>query len=251
VDTEDEESEEEGGDKFPNPEEELGSCDLLSESDLFNRQLSVDSNIDNCFQRQHTEDPVALCVRQMRVKNTFITIDEDESSQVGEKPPRRRRARSAPVMKADTTPTFKPALEFPQAPKTSFMTAQAADVGTEGSRYPATDVASANSVLDNDLRLTLPRLPQPSSPPRRFHRVERSSGPALSTPSLVASASLSQAGDFAGLIPNADVPAHALAPFKDSPVRIDSGFGDWPLSQSLPYYAQEPQYLAGPKSKLA
>jgi len=230
----------------PNPEEDLGSCDLMSESDLFNRQLSVDLNLDTGFQRQHTEDPVALRVRQLRVKNTFITIDEDESSQVGEKPPRRRRARSAPVLKADTTPIFKPALEFPQPAKTLLMTAQAADAGTEGPLFPASEVASANSILDNDLGLMLPRLPRPSPPPRRFHRVERSSGPALSTPSLVTSACLSQAGDFAGVILNADVPAHALAPFKHSPVRIDSGLGDWPLSQSLPYYAQEPQYLGEP-----
>jgi len=240
----------------------LGSCDLMSESDLFNRQLTGDLNIDISFQRQHTEDPVALCVRQMRVKNTFITIDEDESSQAGEKPPRRRRARSAPVMKADATPTVKPVLEFPQPPRTSLMTAQPPDAGTEGPLWPASEVTSTDSFSVNDLGLTLQRLPRPSSPPpRRFHCVERSSGPALSTPSLVASASLSQAVEFAGVIPHADVPAHALAPFKDSPVRIDSDLGDWP--QSLPYYAQEPQYLGephfvqprwgppGPKSKLA
>jgi len=32
----------------------------------------------SAFKRQMTEDPAALCVYGMRVKNTFITIDEDE-----------------------------------------------------------------------------------------------------------------------------------------------------------------------------
>jgi len=284
---EDEESQEQGGDHFPKREDELGSIDLdMSESDLLLGQVSGD--IDISFHRQHTEDPVALYVRQMRVKNTFITIDEDESSQVAEtKPPRRRRARSAPAvhsgeggcrfaesLQADTSATSKPVLGFPEP----LMTAQATDTGTEGQLFPASQAADArieaplfpasegpsvDFVLVNDPR-TLPRLPRPSSPPpRRFHHVEGSSGPALSTPSLVASASLSQAENFAGVMPRTKVPAHSLAPFKDSPVRVDSDLGDWPVSQSLPYFAQEPQYIGephfvqprwgppGPKSKLA
>lgn len=258
----DEESEEEGGDKFPSPEED---CDLESESDLFSRQVSGDLNVEISFQRQHTEDPVALCVRQMRVKNTFITIDEDEETAAQK--PRRRRARSAPVMKADAPATSKPVLECPRPPKTPLMTAQAADAATEAPLFHASGGPSADSVLGNDVEQALPCLPRPSTPPpRRFHQVERSCGPALSTPSLVASASLSQAGDLASVVPRAgvhDVPAQALAPFKNSPVRIDSDLGDWATMEALPYFAQEPQYLGephfiqprwgppAPKSKLA
>lgn len=227
---EDGDSDEEGVDKFPSQEPSF-----MSESDLFGRQISADWSLDIGFQRQHTEDPVALCVRQMRVKNTFITIDEDESSQVGETKPRRRRARSAPVMrtKADTTPTSKPAPELPLPTTTSSMTNQVVDTGTtQPPLDEASEGPSADSVSVNDLGMMLPCLPRPSTPPRRpFHHVEHSSGPTLSTPSLVASASLSQAG--------------GMDPLKCCPVRID-GLGDWPSTQAMPYFAKEPECLDEP-----
>jgi len=222
--TQDNDSDQEGWDSHD---------EFFSQSDVFS---CGDMNSEFGWNRQQTEDPVALNVRQMRVKNTFITVIEEEEA--GEKP-RRGRARSAPAMMSDTNDRLQ---ERPQAvpkPKETLPNAETFDFGAEGKPFPTSEDPSADSSSGEDFAMMHlqfgHRLIFPSPP--QFFQVAESCDSAIPAPSLVTPPSLQH---------TASVSTQALALFKDCPLRINSGLSEWPPVQKIPDPAQDPQSFGEP-----
>lgn len=214
--------------------------EFFSQSEDFSRQESIGLGDSFGWNRQQTEDPVALYVRQMRVQNTFITVIEEE--ELGEKP-RRRRARSAPVMRSDTVDRPQSRLQATHKPKEVLPNAETIDFSTEGEPLHTSEDPSADSHSGKDLammHLQFGHAISPS-PPQDFQMA--GSGDSLSAPSFVSSPSVQHA---------ASVPTQALAAckaaFKDCPVRIDSSLNDWPRVQNMPGLSQDPWSNGKPHS---
>lgn len=97
----------------PEPQQEPQNLELAETKSTISgsfveddEDLSIVSPAGGGFQRQLTEDPVALRVCVMRVKNTFITIDEDEclgkddAKEAGKPLCKLVRSKSAPPLRA-------------------------------------------------------------------------------------------------------------------------------------------------------
>lgn len=197
--------------------------EFLSQSDDFSRQASGELGLDSAWKRQQTEDPVALAVREMRVKNTFITVIEEEEEQ-GDEKRRKRRARSAPA----TMSTHKP--------KSALLVAETFDGCAEDEPFNTLEEPSTESPGEDQGMMYLQFGHEAIFPsPRRSFQVADSCDPALSSPSMVSS-SLDQT-----------LPAQSLALFKDCPLRIDSGLNEWrPFAQKIPDPARDPLSLGEP-----
>mmetsp|Transcript_1175 Transcript_1175/g.2150 ORF Transcript_1175/g.2150 Transcript_1175/m.2150 type:complete len:522 (+) Transcript_1175:91-1656(+) len=211
--------------------------EFFSQSDDFSRQVSDDLGDSFVWNRQQTEDPVALHVRKMRVENTFITVIEEE--ELGEKP-RRRRARSAPALRSETIdrPQVRP--QATQKPKEILPNAETLDFGAECKPFFYTsEDPFADSHSGKDLAMVHLQFGQAVSPaePQVF-QVAGSCDLALSAPSFVSSPSQHAAS----------VPTQAQAVFKDNPLRIDSGLNDWPRVQNMPGLSQDPWSNGKPHS---
>merc|ERR1712204_81147 len=119
--------------------------------------------------------------------------------------------------------------------------AETFDFGAEGKPFTTSEDPSADSPSGEDFSMMhlqfgqAPLSPSPSS--SQFFQVGDLCNPAFPAPSLVPSPSLQHA---------ASVPTQALALFKDCPLRIDSGLGEWPPVQKMPDPAQEPRSLGTP-----
>jgi hypothetical protein len=133
------------------------------------------------WRRQQTEDPVALCVRAMRVKNTFITIDEEEDEDNADIKPRKGRSRSAPAM--FRTDTRSDGSKSRQSTSSARATSQQSTAGPQ-SRHTTSQVPT---ILEGILPQRPLQMPEPSMPPLRpRNKVMEECSPSLEAPRLSA-----------------------------------------------------------------
>ncbi|CAK0831369.1 unnamed protein product [Prorocentrum cordatum] len=143
-------------------EEAVGGSGPVAADDDEDDDFCFESPADG-FKRGQTEDPLALCVRVMRVKNTFITIDEEEEDtedkDVDRQHRRPLRSRSAPALARQRSEAPRPQRRPEQA-----AASQGADKGRGSAELPGLQPSASLPGLQPAAR---PHLPPTMGPPQQ------------------------------------------------------------------------------------